>query len=412
MRSGPEAPGEGAGLSRRLVLLMAVTTGLSAASLYYAQPLLESIRRSFHLSEGEAGLIVSLTQIGYITGLVLLVPLGDRIARRRLIPTLVGLLAVALLVASFSPDAAVLLVASFVVGLISVAAQVTVAFSASLASDANRGRTVGTVMSGLLLGILLARTASGYLASVGGWRTPFQVAAGVMAVLALVLARALPVDHPVSSGSYLRVLASVPTILVEEPVILARSAFGACAFGAFNALWTPLAFLLSGRPYHYSTGTIGLFGLLGAAGALSASLAGRVADRGRTLAMTGGTALCMLASWALVAAGRTSAAALIAGVVVLDFAVQGLHITNQSVIYSRRPEARSRITSAYMALYFVGGVAGSLAASNAYAAGGWAASASVGAAFSAAAVARWVVSVVAGRRRDRSATRVATAVGQ
>lgn len=395
--SGPEAGAPGHLLTRGLVLLLAVTTGLSVASLYYVQPLLNAIKQSLHMSTTTAGLVVSLTQVGYAIGLVLLVPLGDLFARRRLIPLLGVGIAVCLGIVSWSPSPAVLLIGCVAVGILSVAAQVTVAFTASLASDAERGRTVGTVMSGLLLGILLARTAAGYLADLGGWRTPFWVAAAVMAVLATVLWRTLPPDPDRARVNYLRLIATVPVLLREEPVILLRSLYGAAAFGAFNALWTPLAFLLSGAPYHYSTSTIGLFGLFGVVGALTASLAGRWTDRGGAAAMTGITAVMLLVTWVAVALGRHSLAALIVGVIVLDFAVQGLHITNQSLIYRLRPDARSRITSAYMALYFAGGVTGSIAASAAYASGGWTASAGVGAAFGVLAVLLWLGS--AAKRR-------------
>ena len=388
-------------MNRALVMLMAVCTGLSAASLYYAQPLLDSIRHSLHLSTGAAGFVVSITQIGYVTGLILLVPLGDLFVRRLLVPGRVAGIAACLVLVAVAPDGAVLRVGSFLVGTLSVAAQITVAFTASLASDRDRGRIVGTVMSGLLLGILLARTASGYRAELGGWRTPFVVAAVVMAALALVLWRYLPHDEGRPPVRYLRVLASIPVLLKEEPVILQRSLYGAAAFGAFNALWTPLAFLLSAAPYHYSTRTIGLFGLFGVVGALTASFAGRYADRGGAPVMTGVTALLLLGTWLPIAAGRHSLGALIAGVILLDFGCQGLHITNQSQIYRVRPEARSRITSAYMSLYFVGGVIGSVSSSAAYAAGGWGGSSAVGAAFGAVAVALWLAAVARGRLARR-----------
>lgn len=382
---------------------MSVCTGMSVGSLYYAQPLLESIRLSLHIGTGTAGLIVSITQVGYISGLVLLVPLGDMFARRVLIPLMGVGLALCLALVSLAPSAGLLLAGALLVGALSVTAQITVAYAASLASDVDRGRIVGRVMSGLLLGILLARTAAGYLAEFGGWRTPFRVAAVLMAVLALVLWRSLPDDSVDRTTSYLRVLISVPVLLKEEPVILLRSLYGAAAFGAFNALWTPLAFLLSGSPYHYATSTIGLFGLLGVAGALTASAAGHVADRGHANSMTMAASAVMLLSWIPIALGRHSVAALIAGIVVLDFAVQGLHITNQSIIYQLRPEARSRITSAYMSLYFVGGVIGSLAATAAYSAGGWSATSAVGAAFGAVALGLWAASSARGRLGRRTA---------
>lgn len=396
-------------LPTSLVGLMSVCTGLSAASLYYAQPLLNSIREALHLSTATAGLLVSVTQIGYISGLVLLVPLGDMFARRKLIPLMgIGLAALLALV-SGAPDPGLLLAGSLLIGALSVTAQLTVAFAASLASDADRGRIVGTVMSGLLLGILLARTAAGYLAELGGWRTPYRVAALVMALLAIVLWRYLPVDPDRSKPRYLPTLLSVPVLLKEERSILVRSCYGAFAFGAFNALWTPLAFLLSGPPYRYATSTIGLFGLLGVAGALTASVAGRIADRGGAAAMTGLTSVVMLASWFLIDRGRHSLALLVAGVVVLDFAVQGLHITNQSLIYRLRPDARSRITSAYMSLYFVGGVVGSVSASAAYSASGWAGASAVGAVFGALAVALWMADSLFSRVRARSVPAEGTA---
>ena len=397
-----EAAPEGPGLSHRMVLLLAVCTGLSVASLYYVQPLLDAIKRSLHMGTATAGLVVSVTQVGYVAGLVLLVPLGDLFARRVLIPLMAVGIALCLFLVSAAPSSGVLLVGCVAVGALSVAAQVAVAFTASLASDAERGRVVGTVMSGLLLGILLARTAAGYLAELGGWRTPFRVAAVVMAVLAVVLWRSLPQDHARSRVHYLRLIVSVPVLLKEEPLILLRSVYGAAAFGAFNAFWTPLAFLLSGSPYHYSTSTIGLFGLFGVAGAVTASFAGRWADRGGAPAMTGITSALLLLTWAAIVAGEHSLLALIIGVVVLDFAVQGLHITNQSLIYRLRPEARSRITSAYMALYFVGGVIGSVTASAAYSAGGWGAASAVGAAFGLVAAVLWLGGLawsrLAGRR--------------
>ncbi|HET6965143.1 MAG TPA: MFS transporter [Acidimicrobiales bacterium] len=393
----------GLSVPRRLVLLMSVCTGMSVGSLYYAQPLLDSIRRSFQIGTGTAGFIVSVTQIGYISGLVLLVPLGDMFVRRRLIPLMAVGLAACLALVSLSPSAGLLMAGFLLVGALSVAAQITVAFAASLASDADRGRIVGTVMSGLLLGVLLARTAAGYLADLGGWRTPFRVAAVLMAVLALVLWRQLPTDGERPPVRYLRGLVSVPVLLKEEPLILLRSAYGAAAFGAFNALWTPLAFLLSGPPYRYSTSTIGLFGLLGVAGAVTASFAGRFADRGGARRMTGATSALMLLSWIPIAIGRHHLMPLIVGIVVLDFAVQGLHITNQTLIYGVRPEARSRITSAYMSLYFVGGVIGSVSASAAYSAGGWAATSAVGAVFGAASVGLWAAGTVRRRVLERAA---------
>ena len=377
------------GPSRRLILTLAICTGMSAASLYYAQPLLQSIKVSLHLGTTTAGLIVTATQVGYIAGLLLVVPLGDIFARRRLVPTMVAGIALSLLAMSVSPDGPVLLVSAVAVGALSVAAQMSVAFAATLAPDAIRGRVVGTVMSGLLLGILLARTIAGYLANFGGWRTPFQVAAGAMVVMAVVLLKTLPGEQRRPGVNYVQAIISIPILLVEEPLIRRRAIFGAASFGAFNALWTPLAFLLSRSPYDYSTSTIGLFGLFGVVGAVTASFAGRFADRGGAGTMTAATSMLLALTWIAIGFGRSSLATLIVGVIVLDFACQGLHITNQSLIYKLRPEARSRITATYMSVYFVGGTLGSLGASAAYSSGGWVASSALGGAFGLVAVAMW-----------------------
>jgi len=280
-----------------------------------------------------------------------------------------------------------------------VGAQITVALAASLAPEAERGRVVGTVMSGLLLGILLARTAAGYLADFGGWRTPYVVGALAMAALAALMAAKLPAEPLRPALRYRSLVVSTFTILAQEPLLRLRCAFGALAFAGFSALWTPLAFLLSGPPYHYSTGTIGLFGLLGVAGATTASVAGRVADRGRAGLFSGITCAALLVAWVPLSLGKTSLAALVAGVVLLDFATQGLHITNQSVIYKLRPEARSRITSAYMSIYFVGGLIGSVGSTDAYASGGWGAVSLLGTTFGAVAIAIWVWSSRATRPR-------------
>ncbi|GAB1639899.1 MFS transporter [Krasilnikovia sp. MM14-A1259] len=376
-----------------LVWLLTVTTGLCVATMYYCQPLLPDIRDGLHLSAGAAGLLVSATQLGYVAGLAFVVPLGDLVDRRRLLPAMVAALGLCLVAAAAAPNGAVLLTASVAIGVLSVGAQVSVAFAATLAGDHERGRIVGTVMSGLLLGILSARTLAGYLAAAGGWRTPFAAAAVVMLILAVVLRAHLPDDGRRGSsvaGDYPRLLASVVTLLRQEPLLRVRAAYGAAAFGAFSALWTPLAFLLAGAPYHYPTTTVGLFGLLGLLGALVAAPAGRAADRGHASATTAVTTLLLLLAWIPIGLGRHHLAALIVGVLLLDLAVQGLHITNQSQIYRLRPAARSRVTAAYMTVYFIGGIAGSTSATFAYARGGWAAVSVVGAAFGALATALWI----------------------
>jgi predicted MFS family arabinose efflux permease len=378
-------------MSRRLVAVMAVATGVAVANTYYAQPLLHAIGATFGIGPATSGLIVTVAQIGYALGLVFLLPAGDLVERRRLITATCLVTAVALAGAALAPAPAALFAAMLVVGLTSVVAQILVPFAASLATDTERGSVVGTVMSGLLLGMLLARTVAGYIAELWGWRTVYWFAAGLMVVTAAVLRHELPRYRERTGLTYPRLLASVATILRQEPVLRWRAAYGALAFGTFSVLWTSLTFLLAGPAYGMTEGTIGLFGLIGAAGAAMASVAGRLTDRGGARLLTGATSACLLVSWVGIWLGAHSLAALIAGILVLDIGAQGLHITNQSEIYRLRPDARSRINAAYMTSYFIGGAVASAASATVYGTAGWTGVSVLGAVFAAAACVVWVV---------------------
>jgi len=367
----PDNEAGSAGLSPKMVTLMAVATGLSVAGIYYAQPLLDDIRQSLGLSLTSAGWIVTASQLGYALGLLLLVPLGDLCERRGLVVWMCAGTSAALVMAAVAQSVWVLFAAITVVGMLSAVAQVVVAFAATLALPEKRGRVVGTVMSGLLLGILSARTISGYVGQLGGWRLVFWFAALAMLCLAAVLRLGLPRLKACGNMRYPELFISMGDLLKQEPVLKLRSYFGAAGFSIFSIFWTPLALLLSRPPFSYSTGTIGLLGLVGTAGALAASLAGRMADKGRAWTMTGVATGLLTLSWIPIWLGGGSVWALILGVAALDFAVQALQITNQSEIYTIRPEARSRITSAYMTLYFLGGVAGSALSSVVFAHAGW-----------------------------------------
>jgi predicted MFS family arabinose efflux permease len=385
MSSTPRAPSTG--ISTGFTVILAVACGVSAANLYYAQPLLSTIAEDFGTGSGRVGLIVTLAQIGYALGLAFLVPAGDLVARRRLVPIALVLTAVGLALSAAAPNLEVLTAISLLVGLGSVAAQLLVPLAASLADEEARGRVVGTVMSGLLLGILLARTVSGLIAGISSWRVVYGAAAVLVLVLAAVLAKVLPVEAPRPRLSYGTVLTSTLQLFAAEAVLRRRAALGAMGFAAFSIFWTTMAFLLSGGPYHYSDTVIGLFGLVGAAGALCANAAGKLADRERTGAATLFFGAAILASFVPIYLGRHSLLALIVGIVVLDVGVQGLQVTNQSLIYRLAPEARSRITSSYMVCYFVGGAAGSAVSGSVYAAGGWAGVCVLGAAVGLVAVA-------------------------
>jgi predicted MFS family arabinose efflux permease len=371
------------GLGRRLVLIFAIATGVAVANLYYAQPLLSAIRGTFHTSSGETGLLVTFAQVGYAAGLVFLLPLGDLVERRRLVVVMSIVCAGGLLGIAASPVLPVMFAMAVLVGGTSVVAQVLVAFSASLAGDAERGRVVGTVMSGLLLGILLARTVAGYIAQASSWRVVYVVAAGLTAVFAVVIWHEVPSHREQHDLSYPQVLSSVVKLFLAEPTLRRRSLYGLLSFGAFSVLWTSLAFLLAAKPYQFSTGTIGLFGLVGAAGAGMATVAGRLADRGLQATVTMLTALAILASFVVMWVGAHVLGALVAGIVLLDLGCQGIHISNQSEIYRLVPSARSRVNSAYMTCYFVGGTLGSVGSALCYGAGGWPYVAALGTAFGA-----------------------------
>lgn len=348
-------------LSRGLLWLMSGATGLTVACNYYMQPLLNTIAQDLGLSLSAAGSLVTTAQLTYGAGLFLLVPVADMCERRSMIVFLMLLAAGGLIVSALAPSLPMLLLGTAITGLCSVVAQVLVPFAATLATPAGRGRAVGTVMSGLLLGILLARTVAGTISSLLHWRAVYAFAAASMLLCAVALWRALPRFRQDAGLSYGGLLLSVVQLYREEPVLRVRTLLGMIAFLLFSLFWTPLAFLLAAPPFGYSDAVIGLFGLVGAAGALAASWAGRLADAGRgrlgTWAGLGG----LLLAWGPLGLGQGSLIALVAGVLVLDLAVQLVHVSNQNTVYALRPQARNRINAGYMGCYFIGGAVGSWA---------------------------------------------------
>jgi predicted MFS family arabinose efflux permease len=395
----------GAGIPRGLVILLAATCGAAAANLYYAQPLLHTLSGVFSVSTGTSGLIVTIAQIGYVLGLAFVLPLGDLLERRALITTTMLVTAAAMVVCGLAPGFAVFAVATAVVGVSAVTAQVIVPMSSSLARPKERGRDVGTVMSGLLIGILLARTFSGIVAGALGWRVPFLAAAGIMLVLAAILRRTLPRVPPTDELGYGEVLRSVLSLIASEPVLRQRMALGALGFGAFSTLWTSLSFLLSAAPFHYGNAVIGLFGLAGVAGAGMATIAGRAADRGHGGAVTAVTCVLTFVSFGILYLARHSAVGLIVGIAVLDLGVQGMHISNQHAIYALAPEARSRLTTAYMVAYFIGGAILSAVTSALYSADGWAGVCMLGAATGLLTLIVWTATARVGATTTRTRAR-------
>ncbi len=359
-------------LSPTLIVLMSVATGLAVASNYYPQPLLDTIARAFSLTPGQAGFIVTVAQLGYAAGLLFLVPLGDMFERRKLIVSMTLLSAIGLLITASSHSLAVMLLGTALTGLFSVVAQILVPLAATLATPEKRGKVVGTIMSGLLLGILLARTVAGLLADLGGWRTVYWVAAVLMTLMALALWRGLPKIKQENHLNYPQILGSVFTLFLRNKLLRTRAILGCLTFANFSILWTSMAFLLASPPFNYSESLIGLFGLAGAAGALGARPAGGLADKGKAHLTTTVGLLLLLLSWIAIWFGHASVLALIIGILVLDLTVQGVHITNQTVIYRVQPDARNRLTAGYMTSYFIGGAAGSLISAAAWQHAGWA----------------------------------------
>jgi predicted MFS family arabinose efflux permease len=359
-------------MSRRLVAILAVAAGVAVANLYYAQPLLPMIASTWGLSARAVASMVTFAQMGYAVGLLLVVPLGDKFERRGLILTMLGLVSVALLAVAVAMTPAWLMMASFAVGVTTITPQLVVPFAAHLAGPQRRGRVVGTVMSGLLVGILVARTMSGALGAWLGWRAVYVVAAGLMVALAALLARELPRSEPATPDlNYIDLLRSLGRLIREEPILRSSSFYGAMSFAAFSAFWNVLPFLLSGAPYHYGTAVIGLFGLIGATGITVAPLAGRMADRGHAVAVIGAGLAISLAGYALLWAFPYHLAALITGILIIDFGITANQISNQWRIYSIRPEARNRINTVYMVSYFVAGSIGSFLGAWGWTAAGW-----------------------------------------
>ena len=358
-------------LSPPLIMLMSVATGLAVASNYYAQPLLDTIANAFSLSASSAGFIVTAAQLGYAAGLFFLVPLGDMFERRMLIVSMTLLAAGGMLITASSQSLTMMIIGTALTGLFSVVAQILVPLAATLAAPEKRGKVVGTIMSGLLLGILLARTVAGLLASLGGWRTVYWVASVLMVIMALALWRGLPKVKQENHLNYPQLLGSVFSLFTQDKLLRTRALLGCFTFANFSILWTSMAFLLASPPFNYSEGVIGLFGLAGAAGALGARPAGGFADKGKSHLTTTSGLVLLLLSWGAIWYGHTSVLALIVGILVLDLTVQGVHITNQTVIYRVKPEARNRLTAGYMTSYFIGGAAGSLISASAWQHSGW-----------------------------------------
>jgi predicted MFS family arabinose efflux permease len=379
------------------VLLMALASGAAVGNLYYTQPLLDVMARDLHIGQGTAGLLVTTTQVGYALGIMFIVPLGDIRNRRRLVPMMMLLSAVCLAACAVAPGIVILLLALVAVGVTTVAGQILIPFASDLADNARRGEVVGIVVSGALTGILAARVVSGLIAGALGWRAVFVIAAVLMLVLGLVVARMLPQDLPHAPQPYGALLRSIFGLIRRDTSLQIVMLYGAISFGSFSLFWTGLTFLLSGPPYGYSTFVIGLFGLAGLVGALAAQGSGRLHDRGWSNRATGLSWLLVIVSWAICDLGGLSLPWLLIGIVLLDVAIQSERILNQAQIFAGSPEARSRVNTAYVTANFIGGAIGSVVASVLWAYGGWNAVCLVGGVLCAAAFVLWLVTAVRSR---------------
>ncbi|WP_272673586.1 MFS transporter [Providencia sp. PROV031] len=380
-------------LTTGLTILMAIATGLVVASNYYAQPLLDTIAGQFNLTTNMAGFIVTVAQLGYAAGLLFLVPLGDLFERKRLILTMTFLSALGLLITALSNNIWQILLGTALTGLFSVVAQVLIPLAASIAKPHKRGKAVGMIMSGLLLGILLARTVSGAVAMVGGWRAIYWVAFALLMLLMIVLAIKLPRYHQKANLNYFQLIGSIGRLFFGTPVLAVRASLGALSFANFGLLWTAMAFLLASPPFNYSEGTIGLFGLVGAAGAIMASQAGHLVDKGKGKLITTIGLVLLLLSWIPIGLAKYSLVAFIIGILVLDLAVQAVHVTSQSTLYRILPEARNRLTAGYMTSYFIGGALGSLLSGYAYEHAGWEGVAIAGAILTTLSLIIWAIGI-------------------
>lgn len=336
-------------MSHYMALLFAAACGMAVANIYFAQPLLDSLADEFGITYSSIGIVITITQLCYAAGLLLIVPLGDLLNRRRLIIGQMLLSVLALILVGIAPIVTVLFLGLAVVGLLAVVTQVLVAFAASWAAPEERGRIVGLVQSGIVTGILLARTFAGVLTDFAGWRSVYLVSAVIMLILTGVLFRVLPRDDSKrESLSYVHLLRSMFILFIQERILRIRGILALLIFIVFGTLWTSLVLPLSTPPYSLSHTAIGAFGLAGAAGALGAARAGSLADRGFGQFTTGIALVLLFISWFFISLTEHSLIALVIGIILLDLSVQAVHVTNQSMIFTVRAEARSRLTAAYI----------------------------------------------------------------
>ncbi len=390
------------GVSTSLAWLFAIASGLSVANVYYAQPLLDALARDFGISHAAVGGVITATQLGCALALLFLVPLGDRVDRRRLMAMQMLALTIALIAVGMAQSTLALLAGMLAVGLLGTAmTQGLIAYAASAAAPHEQGRVVGTAQGGVFIGLLLARVFAGGVSDLAGWRGVYFCAALLMLGIAIPLWRRLPILPPASRTlSYPRLLASMLTLLRQEKVLQVRGMLALLMFAAFNIFWSALVLPLSAPPYNFSHTLIGAFGLAGVVGALAAARAGQWADRGYARRTSGLALLMLLLAWWPLSLMEVSLWALVMGIVLLDLGGQALHVTNQSLIFRTRPDAHSRLVGLYMMFYAVGSGLGAISTTVTYARFGWQGVCTLGASVSLLALAFWWMT-----QRQRTETR-------
>jgi predicted MFS family arabinose efflux permease len=350
-------------LSITTLWVMTITTGLVVANLYYNQPLLVEISRTFNVTSAKAGQVSVLTQVGYALGMFFFIPLADMFKRKKLMLIAFAFVVLSLILAGMSPSINILLVASLLIGASSMIPQLLIPMTAHLANPSERGKKIGFVMSGLLIGILLSRTFSGIVAAHFGWRSMFYIAAGLMVIMWALVYLLLPEVEPDYKGSYKNLMLSMVYLIRDEPRLRLATLRGALCFACFSAFWSTLTFLLK-QNFNLGSDVAGLFGLVGAFGALSASAMGRLSDKMDPYHLSTFTLALVIISFIVFAFSGHSMAGLIIGVILMDMGVQATHISNQAIIFAINPGARNRINTIYMVTYFIGGALGTLIATQ------------------------------------------------
>lgn len=354
-------------LTHLTLWIMTITTAFVVANIYYNQPLLSDIAHTYQINYSKAGQVSVFTQIGYALGLLFIVPLGDMFERRKLMLIDFAFIIASLLLAASAKTITVLVIASVLVGTTSVIPQLLIPMAAHLALPGERGKKIGFIMSGLLIGILASRTVSGFVGQQLGWRAMFYIAAGIMLIIWLLIYFQLPKVEPDYKGKYSELMGSLVQLCREEPALRLASFRGALCFACFSAFWTTLVFLLKQPQFNEPTSVVGAFGLVGVLGALAAGLMGRLSDRMDAYKLSAFTILLIIVSFVIFILSSYSIIGLVIGIILMDVGVQATHISNQAIIFALNPQARNRINTVYMVSYFIGGSSGTYLATLAWA---------------------------------------------